>query len=352
MSTGLVMEQERGCGRAEGCAAPAVVSSATGSATEPACPVCAGRRVERVSAQPRDYEYHVQPDRDLGVFVCDSCGSRFAFPRPRATDLVAFYPPHYHAYNEDHGAVARMLVALRGRARARTYLKLCASRPVRLFDVGSGDCRHFVELQRYGAFDCGGVELNPAMAEAARARGFPVTTGTLEELDVAAVSERYDIVTMYQLVEHVVDPVRLFAQAWRLLKPGGHVLGQLPCVNSWEQRLFGRYWAGYHYPRHLQMVSRLGLRTALVNSGFADVRVGGALHLQAGLSLQNVLVGRLHCQARMRYGKIPLYSMLLCAAGPFCLLEYLCGRAGMMNFRACRPKQPVQRGDTMREPGQ
>jgi len=172
------------------------------------------------------------------------------------------------------------------------------------------------------------------MVDAARNRGYQVALGTLEELDIEGMIGTFDIVTMYQLVEHVLEPALLLKKAHDLLRPGGIIHGQLPCMDSMERRIFGRYWAGYHYPRHLQMISKKGMRWLLETAGFVQSKVSTSLHLQAGISLQNVLVGKLKYRPELRYGKAPVYSLLLLAAAPFCVIEFLLGQGGMMSFEA------------------
>jgi SAM-dependent methyltransferase len=301
------------------------------------CPVCGGGASQRIAKQPRDWEYDVEPAHDAHIRKCQGCDTEFVHPRPSVAELVSFYPADYHAYHEDHGLVAGTLVRMRSRQRAKVYRRLCGSDRIRLFDVGTGDCRHFDELAPFGQFDCAGVELHPGMVAAARARGYDVTEGTLEEMDLTEHAGRYDIVTMYQLVEHVLDPPQLFARAKQLLRPGGWILGQLPRCDSIERRLFGRYWAGYHFPRHLQLFTRSALHDLLERGGFTGVRVDPALHLQAGLSIQNTLLGGLHWRPKRTFGKAPGYSLMLLAAAPYCMLEHLFRRGGMMNFAAQKP---------------
>src|SRR5262249_58614885 len=114
-------------------------------------------------------------------------------PRQRGDGLPPFYPPEYHAYNEDHGAVASMLVGVRARLRGRAYRRLLAGRPGRLFDVGAGDCRHFDELRRYCNLECAGVEIQPAVAALGRARGYAIEGRMLETRPLDAHGGRADI---------------------------------------------------------------------------------------------------------------------------------------------------------------
>jgi len=306
---------------------------------EPNCPVCGGAAAAVAQPSPIDYEYGVTSSTPYRYLRCGLCRSEYLDPRPTSAMLTGFYPPNYHAYNEDHGSVAGALVGLRARVRGRQYRKLFQSSPGRLFDVGAGDCRHFEDLRRYCEVEAAGVEINPAMAARARELGYAVETGTLEEFNTGPVAGTFDIVSMNHVLEHVVEPGVVLRKAWELLKPGGHVLGQLPCADSWERTLFGRQWAGYHFPRHLQAFSRGGLADALSRAGFERVRVTSAPHLQSALSVQNTLVS-VGYRGRLEYGKCRMYGLLLVAVAPWEALAYLAGRGGIMNLAARKPQLP------------
>ena len=297
------------------------------------CPVCGSDRTFLNRSDVCDLEYHVEPARRLVIWKCSHCDSEFVHPRPTEDELPAFYPSDYHAYNEDHGPVARLLVAARARARARYYQGLLSSRHGRLFDVGTGDCRHFDELREYCDIECAGVEIQPDVAARGRERGYDVLTGTLESADLSGHEGRYDIVSMNHVLEHVVDPALALERAHALLRPGGWIVGQLPTVSSWEAQLFGRNFGGYHYPRHLQVPSKKGLSGLLARTGYVDVHLRTAPHIQSALSLQNTLV-RWGWHPEMKYGKTPAYSALLLLVLPYEAVAWTADRGGIMNFRA------------------
>ena len=300
------------------------------------CPVCGAGETAPARDDVRDFEYFVRPTRPFGLRRCRRCDSEYLAPRPSGDELPPFYPPEYHAYNEDHGAVASLLVGVRARLRGRAYRQLLGGRPGRLFDVGAGDCRHFDELRRYCDLECAGVEIQPAIAARGRARGYAIEDGMLETMPLDGHESRYDIVSMNHVLEHVIHPGLVLERALRLLRPGGWLVGQLPARTSWEARLFGRYWGGYHFPRHLQAFSHAGLRTALAAAGFVDVKVTAAPHIQTAVSMQNMLIGS-GWRPRMHFGKSPLYGVMLLGVLPFESVAWLCGRSGMMNFAARKP---------------
>jgi SAM-dependent methyltransferase len=297
------------------------------------CPICGSDRTRLYRTDMTDLEYFVVPQRAFTMQKCGSCGSEFLAPRPLESELPPFYPSDYHAYNENHSGVARLLVQFRARSRARFYGQLVQSRPGRIFDVGTGDCRHFDELRRHLDLECAGVEIQPDVAAKGRARGYDVIEGTLEEADLTGHFGRYDIVSMNHVLEHVISPHVMLERARDLLRPGGQLIGQLPTVSSWENKLFGRNWGGYHFPRHLQIPSKAGLSGLLEDVGFSSVKIRSAPHIQTTISLQNTLV-RHGWHPSMHNGKTPAYGALLVAALPYEFVAWMFDEGGIVNFRA------------------
>ena len=302
----------------------------------PICPICGSDKTWLYRNDVVDLEYFVEPPRPFAVEKCAHCSSEFLSPRPTEAELPPFYPDDYHAYNENHGAVARLLVQARARSRARFYAKLIPHRPGRLFDVGTGDCRHFDELRHYLDLECAGIEIQPEIAAKGRARGYDVLEGTLETANLTGHVGRYDVVSMNHVLEHVVAPRTMLERSFDLLRPGGHVIGQLPTVTSWENKIFGHNWGGYHYPRHLQIPSRSGLAGLLEDIGLQDVTIRSAPHIQTTISLQNTLVRR-GWHPAMHNGKTPIYSGLLLAALPYESVAWAFDEGGIIDFRDQKP---------------
>jgi SAM-dependent methyltransferase len=326
------MEPQSGAGSV----AEEVEGAPGGGSGDASCPICGSASTRLYRTDVEDTEYFVVPPRPFAVQKCEACGSEFLYPRPLESELPPFYPSDYHAYNENHGGVARLLVKLRARSRARLYRRLITQPPGRLFDVGTGDCRHFDELRRYLDLECAGIEIQPDIAARGRARGYDVLEGTLESADLTDHLGRYDVVSMNHVLEHVVSPHTMVERAFDLLRPGGRVIGQLPTVSSWENKIFGRTWGGYHYPRHLQIPSKSGLHGLLEDIGFTSVAVRTAPHIQTTISLQNTLVRR-GWHPPMHNGKTPIYGGLLVASLPFETVAWLCDEGGIVNFGGQKP---------------
>lgn len=303
------------------------------------CIICGGEDAKYLTKQPEDYEYSVKPSRNFREIRCSTCSSTFLYPRPTVDELISFYPEDYWAYHKGHGLITEMLLSLRSKFRAWQISKIAEGRPLNVFDVGTGDCSHFDALKRYGNFTFAGVEINPEMANLAREKGYEVEEGILEDIDITHYKEKFDIANVYHIIEHVLYPKLFLEKIYSLLRPGGYVIGQLPCMDGLEQKIFGRYWAGYHYPRHLQVFSRKGIEDILKGVGFEDISVRTALNVQPAISLQNFLVGKLKYKTKMISGKTPIYTVILMFIAPFCIMEYALDNGCIINIRAVKPKR-------------
>ena len=105
--------------------------------------------------------------------------------------------------------------------------------------------------------------------DAARERGLSGFAGTIEQFET---DQRFDLVLMLNLIEHVADPEAVLAKAAGRLAPGGLVWLQTPNFRALDGRIFRhRNWAGYHCPRHWALFSEAGLRRVLSRAGLEPV---------------------------------------------------------------------------------
>jgi 2-polyprenyl-3-methyl-5-hydroxy-6-metoxy-1,4-benzoquinol methylase len=120
-----------------------------------------------------------------------------------------------------------------------------------------------------------GVELEPEAAEQARPVLRRLVVGDLAALDLDAEleHERFDVVVLGDILEHLVDPVRLLRQAVGLLEPGGSVVISIPHVAHGSLRLAllqGRWEyldRGLLDRTHLRFFTRRSLVEMLAEAG-------------------------------------------------------------------------------------
>jgi len=109
----------------------------------------------------------------------------------------------------------------------------------RLLDVGA-HVGVFVEVAQERGWDAWGLEPSRWAVEVGRGRGLNMIQGGLR--DVELDSDAYDAVTMWDVVEHLLDPLAELREAARVLKPGGVLLAHTINIDSAFARLMGKQW--------------------------------------------------------------------------------------------------------------
>jgi SAM-dependent methyltransferase len=117
-----------------------------------------------------------------------------------------------------------------------------------------------------------GLEPNSSMAQHARqAMGLSVITGDLTSVPR---DRQYDLVSMIQVIAHVVDPRQSLAKVSTILKPGGHLLIETWNSASLTARTMGKHWHEYSPPSVLHCFSISSLRSLLAEAEFCEVAHG------------------------------------------------------------------------------
>jgi 2-polyprenyl-3-methyl-5-hydroxy-6-metoxy-1,4-benzoquinol methylase len=151
-----------------------------------------------------------------------------------------------------------------------------------LLDVGCGVGR-FCRAAHARGWRVTGLDVSErAVALGARAAQFPLRAGRLE--DVAARGERFDVVTGFEVLEHLADPHAFLVTARELLCEGGEVFFTVP---NWRcARVQGATRRDWLPPVHLSFFTDHALVALLERAGYTAVRAG---EVHTGPSLRQPL---------------------------------------------------------------
>ncbi len=262
---------------------------------EPYCCELCGRPSSEVVAVGEDFEYGTLPD-EFQYSLCGPCEHMFLARRPDESRLARIYPSTYYTVNPRSPLFLKGLIyKYKIRSDVARLLDLVRRRGVgSILDVGCGDCTRLKALGR--RCDVPGLKLtgldiqfNDRIRGAAADEGVDLIEGSIETLPVGR--QRYDLILMSQLLEHLYRPRQAMATVLDLLNDGGMLVIETPQWQSLDSRLFrGRYWGGYHWPRHFNLFSMNSLHAFLRQCGF-DVAEQGLLPSPGFwiLSLRNML---------------------------------------------------------------
>lgn len=230
------------------------------------CLVCgATEYVPRFQLQDWAYELPGQ----FQLVTCARCGHLYQNPRPTQAVIGRYYPDHYQpfwqAIDDAPHAWQRWLGHWRWRTRCRQISGL--RQGGRLLDVGAATGVFMSEMRRYGQWDLHGVELSAEAAQYAREKfGLDVFPGQIEA--VPWESAAFDVITCWDVLEHLPDPRSALQKMRSLLTDDGCLVFSVPNGGSVDARLFGPYWIGLDQPRHMSVFTLETLRQLLNTTGF------------------------------------------------------------------------------------
>jgi 2-polyprenyl-3-methyl-5-hydroxy-6-metoxy-1,4-benzoquinol methylase len=208
------------------------------------------------------------------IVQCQRCSLVYQNPRPSLEELFSeYYPPEkYDQYTPlvrgDRFAIRRYIRTYGLRKRYRAVIEHHPEAG-RVLDIGCST-GNFLDMMREHGWNVQGVE--PGFAAAAYANdqvGISVFNGTLEEAHFDPGT--FDVITMWDVIEHLPDPAGSLQEVFRILKDDGLLVVATPQLDSIDAKLFGRFWIGYELPRHLTVFSRRTLSQMAEQAGFALV---------------------------------------------------------------------------------
>ena len=237
---------------------------------ETACPLCSQDDATLVLEAPDP-----APAGGSGLWFaivrCNVCQLMYTNPRPTPSTIHRYYPvdyqPHRRPGKMQQSRTAKPLWGkLFGRPCSERRGELPWPKPGRLLDFGCGGGAFLKRMADRG-WQVTGLDASVGAGRAVQEElGLKVLTGTLPHSDLRPCS--FDVVTMWQSLEHVHRPLNVLRHAYQLLVPGGKLIVATPNIESLPYYWFGSAWFGLDLPRHLTHFTPQTLRTMIETAGF------------------------------------------------------------------------------------
>ena len=159
--------------------------------------------------------------------LCDNCGTLFVNPRPSFELLADFYtqsPSTQFWIKEFFKPVAEARRIKMFRPRAEYVAQKFGNNPEWVVgDIGAGFGLFLEELSKiWPAAKLIAIEPSEEMSEICKLKELEVLPCALE--NVNGWDEKFDLLTSFELFEHLYDPQTFLQKAWELLRPGGNLL--------------------------------------------------------------------------------------------------------------------------------
>ncbi len=207
------------------------------------------------------------------VVRCRGCTLVYVNPRPRVTALTAQYETDSFFGHQVERANDK---SWRPQAQARMAL-INRLQPVRgaLLDVGCS-AGWFLSVARDAGWKVSGLDVSAPAVAYSRSRGLDARVATLDSHGLPAGS--FDVITMFDCIEHMPSPLTALRAVRALLAPGGVVMITTPNVEGlfprFTYQVFGRTFGAWDHPGPPGHIYQFGMSTmiaALERTGFAMI---------------------------------------------------------------------------------
>jgi len=214
--------------------------------------------------------------RGVDYWRCGRCTFRFATPdvNPNLSQTLSGYEEAYLQYLADDPGDAVNFESL-----CRWMEGFATLESKRLLDVGAGSGK-LVRFLRGRGVDASGIEPSRALFDRFLKNDPAFACATLD--DIEAPGRQYDIITAFDVIEHVADPVGFLRGIEKRLAAGGVCFVSTPDVESLVAGAFGRRWH-FYYTYHLSYLGPRTIAKAAAPSGLhvIDSRHRGRLRSTA-----------------------------------------------------------------------
>ena len=200
---------------------------------------------------------------------CRECGTLFC-------DVILsedgnLYSAHYYDLRAEASPAATEF----RRRSALKHLRIIEQRTAkgRLLDVGCGEGDFLLTASRRGWTELAGLDISAAAGRSA---------STVAEIQCGTISDcmmkpnSFDVVTLFDSIEHLPDPGTELRRIRALLRPGALLYAITPDASGLIARMMRRYWFQLKPGEHLFLYSRRSIRRLLEESGFHDIEIEGS----------------------------------------------------------------------------
>jgi 2-polyprenyl-3-methyl-5-hydroxy-6-metoxy-1,4-benzoquinol methylase len=185
---------------------------------------------------------------------------------PRPADLSSYYEDEAYISHTDASTTLiekiYQLVRSFNLKKKERWIEEYLKEGGRILDLGAGTGA-LVNYLRSRGWDVDGVEPNKRARIEAKKKGI-----TLFENIEEVQTEKYDLITLWHVLEHFVDLEAEIDGLLKLIHKDGTLIIAVPNYKSYDAAHYGTFWAGYDVPRHLWHFSQTAIKKIFGRKGW------------------------------------------------------------------------------------
>lgn len=234
------------------------------------CIAC-GEKLQTFKYDGHDRVYNIPGE--FKIYKCNNCDLFSLYPYLSSSEVKKYYPNDYFCFLpaiEDEKNTIKFIDRWWGLNKRINLINNITGQKGRVLDIGCATGILLNGLQKKG-WECLGVEPQKEAATYARERfGLNIINGYL--IDTNFPDDYFDVITVFDVLEHLYNPIVFIKEIKRILKTDGWLIGTLPNSSSWERKIFGPHWAGWEVPRHYRTFNPNNLQIFLTQFGFKRIK--------------------------------------------------------------------------------
>ncbi len=214
------------------------------------CPICKSRDLQKFT-QCKDYTVSHET---FQISLCSDCALGITTPRPDANMLGEYYQSEEYISHSGKSSGGLGLLYKIARSFSLSWKKaqiLSQKKIGSMLDFGCGT-GEFLSTMHKAGWEVTGVEPSDSARLKAEILIAQKVYPSLNEV----LSQKFDVITAWHVLEHVPDLTQTIFQLKSLLKKGGIIFIAVPNYQSPDANFYKERWAGFDVPRHLWHFSK------------------------------------------------------------------------------------------------
>ena len=234
------------------------------------CPIC---KMSQFTQYMESKDFSVSKEVFCMV-KCSNCNLVFTNPRPTDNGIAKYYASdHYISHtNSKKNLFEKTYQTIRSIA-IKNKFKLISSYFTKgnVLDIGcgTGNFLNFCKEKKWGTR---GVEPND-MARNKAISNYRLTIDS--SIDLNKITERFNVITMWHVLEHVTDLNKTLVNLNHLIKENGKIIVAVPNLNSYDSSFYKNYWAAYDLPIHLYHFTKDSITSLFKSHNFKLIKTKG-----------------------------------------------------------------------------
>jgi SAM-dependent methyltransferase len=226
------------------------------------CPVCSSTRIKSL--------YKL---KGSDVVECVQC--TMVFVPSVLPEVTSIYGQDYFAgANDGHGYSSyrsELVSHIQTFTSYLIHIEKMLGRVGKVLDLGCA-LGHFGEAAKRLKWDVYVTDVSEYAVHEAR-KSFSLNAFVSPSHKLPVKNKKFDLISMYEVIEHISDPKDLMKQVHNAITPDGLLHLTTPNVSSWSAKLMGKSWYHFKPNEHLLYFSPETLRLYLENCGFDVIKI-------------------------------------------------------------------------------